>query len=110
MPQCFPTGEVFVGMDELDMPDPELGTATIVFDTPDGETDHIEVENEYLLYFQDHWQVKTGEDDDGNDLVRRIPRERVQYVERSVEEFQDRIDALLDRAKDRFDFENLSLG
>ena len=97
-------------MDEMDVPDPEIGMATIVFETPDGETDQFTVENEYIIYFQDHWQVKAGEDDDGNDVVRRIPKEKVFYVERSVEEFQDRIDALLDRAKDRFDFGDLDLG
>ncbi|MEM4780327.1 MAG: hypothetical protein QXG03_01985 [Halalkalicoccus sp.] len=97
-------------MDEIDVPDPELGTATIVFETPDGEVEHHTVENEYILYFQDHWQVKFGEDEDGNDVVRRIPKEKVHYVERSVEQFQDRIDALLDRAKDRFDFDGLNLG
>jgi hypothetical protein len=97
-------------MDEIDMPDSELGNATIVFETPDGDIDHIEVENEYIIYFQDHWQVKAGEDSEGNDVVRRIPKERVYYVERSVEEFQDRIDALLDRAKDRFDLDNLNFG
>lgn len=94
---------------DLDVPDPELGKATIVFEKPDGETKHATVDNEYIIYFQDHWQVKYGEDDEGNDVVRRIPKERVHYVERSVEEFQDRIDALLDRAKDRFDFESLGL-
>ncbi|ADJ15588.1 hypothetical protein [Halalkalicoccus jeotgali] len=97
-------------MDELDVPDPELGTATIVFETPNGEVDHLTVENEYVVYFQDHWQVKAGEDGAGNDVVRRIPKEKVYYVERSVEEFQDRIDALLDRAKDRFDLDSLNLG
>lgn len=94
-----------VSESNVDMPDPELGKATIVFENPDGETEHATVDNEYILYFQDHWQVKYGEDDEGNDVVRRIPKERVHYVERSVEEFQDRVDALLDRAKDRFDFD-----
>lgn len=54
-----------------------------------------------LLYFGDHWQVRTGEDDDGNDVVRRIPRERVYHVERSVEEFRDRLEAFLDETKSR---------
>jgi len=90
---------------QFDMPDPELGQATIVFDGPDGDVKSYEVDNEHIVLFQDHWQVKTGEDEDGNDVIRRIPRNRVYYVERSVEEFQDRIDALVDRAKDRLNFD-----
>ena len=83
------------------IPDPELGRATIVFETPDGEAESFEVDNEFLVYFGDHWQVRTGEDDDGNDVVRRIPRERVYHVERSVEEFQDRLETFLDETKSR---------
>ncbi|GAA0664206.1 hypothetical protein ACFQDG_06010 [Natronoarchaeum mannanilyticum] len=90
---------------QFDMPDPELGQATIVFDDPDGDVESIEVDNEHIVYFQDHWQVKTGEDEEGNDVVRRIPRGKVHYVERSVEEFQDRIDALVDKAKNRLNFD-----
>lgn len=89
----------------VDLPDPELGTATIVYEGHDG-TETIEVDNEAIAYFDDHWQVKTGEDEEGNDVIRRLPRERVHYVERSVEEFKDRIDTLVDRAKgslERFD-------
>ena len=84
-----------------DLPDPELGRATIVFDEPDGETTTREVDNEHIVYFQDHWQFKTGTDDRGNDVVRRIPRQHVHYVERSVEEFQDRVDAMIDQARKR---------
>lgn len=94
---------------DLDMPDPKLGKATIVFENEDGEAEHAVVDNEYIVFFQEHWQVKFGEDDEGNDVIRRIPRDRVYYVERSVEEFQDRIDALLDRARDRFDLDSLGL-
>jgi hypothetical protein len=85
----------------MDVPDPQLGKATIVYEDPDGDTESIEVDNEYLVFFQDHWQVRAGEDEEGNDVVRRIPRDRVYFVERSVEEFQDRIDSMLDQAKDR---------
>jgi hypothetical protein len=85
----------------VDLPDPELGQATIVYDDPDGETTSREVDNEHIVYFQDHWQLKTGTDDEGNDVVRRIPRQRVHYVERSVEEFQDRVDAMIDQARKR---------
>jgi hypothetical protein len=90
---------------ELDVPDPELGKATIVFDDPDGDTTKRTVDNEHIVYFQDHWQLKTGTDADGNDVIRRIPRQRVHYVERSVEEFQDRVDAMLDQARKRLPIE-----
>jgi hypothetical protein len=86
---------------DLDLPDPELGRATIVYNEPDGETTTREVDNEHIVYFQDHWQLKTGTDDAGNDVIRRIPRQRVHYVERSVEEFQDRVDAMIDQARKR---------
>jgi hypothetical protein len=85
----------------MDVPDPQLGKATIVYEDPDGDTESIEVDNAYLVFLQDHWQVRAGEDEEGNDVVRRIPRDRVYFVERSVEEFQDRIDSMLDQAKDR---------
>ncbi|MGN8216871.1 hypothetical protein ACTG0T_00785 [Halococcus morrhuae DSM 1307] len=90
-------------MTDIDLPDPELGRATIVYEGLDGEQVSIDVDNEHIVYFDDHWQVKTGEDDDGNDVIRRIPRDRVRYVERSVEEFQDRVDAAVDEAKERLD-------
>ncbi|ATW89165.1 hypothetical protein halTADL_2425 [Halohasta litchfieldiae] len=90
---------------ELDVSDPELGKATIVFDDPDGDTTKRTVDNEHIVYFQDHWQLKTGTDADGNDVIRRIPRQRVHYVERSVEEFQDRVDAMLDQARKRLPIE-----
>lgn len=106
----FRPASLICTMADLDVPDPELGKATIVYETPDGETEHVTVDNEHIVYFQDHWQVKTDEDDEGNDVIRRIPRGKVHYVERSVEEFQDRVDALLDRAKDRFDLNDLNLG
>lgn len=88
---------------DAEMPDPQLGRATIVYEGHDGPVS-IEVDNEHLVYFQEHWQVKAGEDDDGNDVVRRIPRERVWHVERSVDEFQDRLDSAIDEAKNRLDF------
>ena len=90
-------------MADIEPSDPELGRATIVYEELDGEQVSIEVDNEHIVYFDDHWQMKTGEDSDGNDVIRRIPRNRVGYVERSVEEFQDRVDAVIDDAKDRLD-------
>lgn len=85
------------------MTDAELGYATIVYDDPDEGRVETQVENEHIAYFDDHWLVKTGEDSGGNDLVRRIPRKRVHYVERSVEEFEDRVDRMVDEVKGRFD-------
>lgn len=87
----------------LDLPDPELGKATIVYETLDDEREVLTVDNEHILYFQDHWQVRSGEDAEGNDVVRRIPRERVHHVERSVEEFRNRIDELVARAREKLD-------
>lgn len=89
--------------DEFDLPDPELGQATIVYDTHDDDRESLTVDNEHIVYFQDHWQVRSGEDDEGNDVVRRIPRERVHHVERSVEEFRDRVDELVARAREKLD-------
>jgi hypothetical protein len=86
------------------MVDPELGRATIVYDKLDAGQVEITVDNEHIAYFDDHWLVKVGEDDDGNDVVRRIPRDRVEYVERSVEEFQNKLDMMADEARERLPF------
>lgn len=67
----------------------ELGQATIVYDDPEeGETEET-VENEQLVYARDHWMVRSGTDDQGNDLMKQIPRDRVHYVERNVERFEE---------------------
>lgn len=73
------------------MADSNLGTATIVYDHPEEGTVEKTVQNEHIAYFQDHWILKLEEDDHGNDVVRRIPVERVHYVERSVDTFEDEI-------------------
>ncbi|GGN98578.1 MULTISPECIES: hypothetical protein [Haloarcula] len=75
------------------MVDDDLGTATIVYETPEDGTVERVVQNEHVAYFQDHWILKTDEDAD-RDVVRRIPRERVHYVERSVEEFEQEVGTL----------------
>ncbi|MCT9097829.1 hypothetical protein [Haloarchaeobius sp. HME9146] len=80
------------------MVDRELGQAVIVYDDPDGETVEKTVENEHIAYFQDHWILKTGEED-GRDLVRRIPIQRVHYVERSVEQFEREVSTLRDQVQ-----------
>ena len=77
----------------------DLGEATIVYDDPDEGTSEKTVANEHVAYFQDHWIVKTGEDDEGRDLVRRIPATRVHYVERTVEEFEEEVKTLFDRVE-----------
>jgi hypothetical protein len=76
------------------MADIDLGMATIAYDDPDGETVKETVENERIAYFQDHWVLKRDEDESGNDIVRRIPLQRVHYVERNVEEFEEEVATL----------------
>ena len=67
----------------------ELGQATIVYDHPEeGQTEET-VDNEQLVYARDHWMVRSGTDDAGNDLMMQIPKERVHYVERNVERFEE---------------------
>ena len=76
------------------MTDAELGEATIVYETPDGDTEEMTVDNEHVAYFQDHWIVRTDEDEEGRDTVRRIPATRVYYVERDVEAFEEEMQTL----------------
>lgn len=77
----------------------DVGEATIVYEDPDEGTVRKEVPNEHVAYFQDHWIVKTEEDERGRDIVRRIPSKRVHYVERSVEEFEEEVKTLFDRVE-----------
>jgi hypothetical protein len=72
----------------------DLGQATIAYEDPDEGTVEKIVPNEHIAYFQDHWIVKTEEDDRGHDVVRRLPARRVHYVERSVEEFEEEVRTL----------------
>jgi len=71
------------------MEEVELGQATIVYEGPDGETVETTVDNEEIVYARDHWHVRTGTDEDGNDLMKQIPKERVHRVDRTVEKFED---------------------
>ena len=73
------------------MTDSTLGTATIVYAHPEEGVVEETVQNEHIAYFQDHWLLKRDEDESGNDRVRRVPRERVHYVDRNVEAFEDEI-------------------
>jgi ATPase subunit of ABC transporter with duplicated ATPase domains len=77
----------------------DIGEATIVYDEPDEGTVRKTVPNEHVAYFQDHWIIKTDEDEEGHDIVRRIPAQKVHYVERSVEEFEDEVQTLVDQVQ-----------
>ena len=77
----------------------DVGEATIVYDEPDEGTVEKTVPNEHIAYFQDHWIIKTNEDEEGHDIVRRIPSKRVHYVERSVEEFEEEVQTLVDQVQ-----------
>ncbi|WP_101295352.1 hypothetical protein [Halegenticoccus soli] len=81
------------------MVEEDLGQATIAYEDPDDGTVERTVQNEHVAYFQDHWIVKTGEDEQGRDLVRRIPYQRVYYVERSVEAFEEEVKTLRDQVQ-----------
>ena len=85
------------------MVDTDLGEATIVYEDPDDGTTEKTIENEHVAYFQDHWIVKTGEHEQGHDVVRRIPAKRVYYVERSVEEFEHEVETLRDQVQSMAD-------
>ncbi|WP_372909638.1 hypothetical protein [Salinigranum sp.] len=71
--------------------DRETGQATIVYDHPEEGRVEETVSNEQIVYVQDHWAFASGTDDEGNDLVRRVPHTRVHYVERSVETFEEEV-------------------
>lgn len=71
-------------MEELD-----IGQATIVYEDPEEGRTETTVDNEQLVYGRDHWMVRTGTDDRGNDLLKQIPRSRVHYVDRNVERFEE---------------------
>ena len=81
--------------------DRELGTATIVYETAAGEIERVTVDNEHIAYFQDHWLFAYGTDDDGNDVVRRVPHQQVKYVERSVEELEATFDTAVEKTKQK---------
>lgn len=77
----------------------DLGQATIVYENRDGEPEEKTVQNEHVAYFQDHWIIKTGEHDRGQDIVRRIPSQRVYHVERSVQQFEEEIKTVRDQVQ-----------
>jgi len=77
----------------------ELGQATIVYDDPDEGRTEITVDNESLLYAQDHWVLPVGTDDEGNDLMRHLPRQRVYHVDRNVEKFEEQVTTVRHRVE-----------
>ncbi len=81
---------------------PDTGTATIVYDDPKGEVLEREMDNDDIVYFDDHWLIKVGVNDEGDDMVRRIPRERVHYVERSIDELEKKVESAVEKAKEQF--------
>ncbi len=81
---------------------PDTGTATIVYDDPEEEVIEREVENDDIVYFDDHWLIKVGVNDEGDDMVRRVPRERVHYVERSIDELEKKVESAVEKAKEQF--------
>jgi hypothetical protein len=88
------------GQDDTDLQiDRETGTATIVYDHPEEGTIEQTVANEQIVYVQDHWAFTSGTDENGNDLVRRVPHTRVHYVERSVQEFEEEIKTIRRRVE-----------
>ena len=80
------------------MADDQHGEATIVYEDPHEGTVEETVGNEHIAYFQDHWIVRTGATDEG-DVVRRIPHDRVHYVERTVDEFRAEVNTLTNQVE-----------
>ena len=75
----------------------KLGEATIVYEDPDEGKKEVTVKNEQVAYMRDHWAVKAGTDDQGNDLMKQIPATRVHYVERNVQQFEEEINTVRHR-------------
>ncbi|NUB93126.1 hypothetical protein HT576_19145 [Haloterrigena sp. SYSU A121-1] len=83
--------------------DLELGKASIVYETATGDLERATVDNDRIAYFQDHWLFAYGNDEDGNSVVRRVPKERVRYVERSVEEIEETFESGIEKAKGKLE-------
>jgi len=76
-----------------------LGQATIVYDDPEEGVVSETVDNEELVYARDHWMVRTGTDDEDNDLMKQIPRDRVHSVDRNVETFEEQTQSMRKRVE-----------
>jgi hypothetical protein len=79
----------------------DLGQVKIVYDDPDEGVVKRVVDNEHAVHVRDHWVIRVGEDGEGNHIVRRVPRERVHYVERSVDEFKNTVESMADDLKQK---------
>lgn len=77
----------------------EMGKATIVYEDPEEGKREVTVSNEQIVYAQDHWAFMSGTDEEGNDLVRRVPRDKVHYVERNVQKFEDEVKTVRHRVE-----------
>ena len=77
----------------------ELGKATIIYEDQDGEMVEETVDNEQLVYARDHWMVKSGTDDQGNDLMSQIPVQRVVRVDRNVQKFEEQAQTVRHRVE-----------
>ena len=77
----------------------EAGQATIVYEDPEEGQKEVTVANEQVAYVRDHWAVKAGTDDEGNDLMKQIPATRVHYVERNVQHFEEEINTVRHRVE-----------
>ena len=77
----------------------EAGQATIVYEDPEEGQKEVTVNNEQVAYVRDHWAVKAGTDDEGNDLMKQIPATRVYYVERNVQKFEEEITTVRHRVE-----------
>ena len=83
--------------------DLELGKATIVYETATGDLERATVDNDRIAYFQDHWLFAYGTNENGDDVVRRVPKERVRYVERTVEEIEETFESGVEKAKGKLE-------
>ena len=75
------------------------GQATIVYEDPEEGKTEVTVENSQAVYVRDHWAIKSGTDDEGNDLMKQIPATRVHYVERNVQQFEEEITTVRHRVE-----------
>ncbi|ESP88346.1 hypothetical protein [Candidatus Halobonum tyrrellensis] len=75
------------------------GQATIVYEDPDEGKTEVTVKNNQVVYVRDHWAVKSGTDDEGNDVMKQIPTKRVHYVERNVQQFEEEINTVRHRVE-----------
>ena len=83
----------------MEEPDLDIGHATIVYEHPEEGTVETQVQNELIVYFQDHWILKRESETGDGDIVRRIPSRRVHYVDRSVEEFEEEVATRFDQVQ-----------